>query len=742
MILAFNFQSPANLFFLPLVALPLIIHLLNRRKYRVVRWAAMDCLLKAMRKQRRRMRMENLLLVLLRMAAIACLILACGQPVSEKKAGASVSRRDNICLLMLVDTSYSMAYQEAGQSLLDEAKSLAKDRLSRLGQSDRLMLFSAAEFTDMIFDDHITEEARLIARDFIDSLDIAHAALNCQAMLAQVEQRINALAEEEELPVEVVVLTDLQADDWMAPGHHPDPALARQFSALRDAGVRFNLVNLTDAVRPNVGMVDLKLDASAVVTDVPVVIRSTLKNWSMQPAGPLQVDLVVDGHQVQSRTITLDAGATEGLLFRHTFRDPGVHGVTLSFRSDSLAVDNRRFSVVHVRKKIDLLLVDGDHAEEKTRQSTFYLEAALSRDPLAIMDALSPFAVETVPAQLLTGSRLARCDGVVLCNVSRLPDIAELTALLNRGGSVLIFLGPNVAMDFYNDVLFHPETGLCPIRLLGIAGDPARQNNVFMEPRALDHPMVSFVVDREEVAFDGPPVWRFYRTDPGDKVKTLVAYKNPERHPAILEADLPQGSVVVVTTTADDQWTSLPKWPDFVAIMHELLTYQVSAGGTRRNLYVGWPFRRIYPAGAYAEEVRIRAPDRQVSRTSLRPLSAGDRGYFQLVHDNTAKAGLYHVTLHRKRSLDALMESRFPGEDMFAVNLTGKEGDLTGASHALLTSCYGDAAPSVQTIGEEGAEQAAGLNKPPTWWFPLLMAMLFLFVGEGVCAALFGRRQR
>src|SRR5262245_64522247 len=64
--------------------IPVIIHLLHRQKYRRVRWAAMEFLLAALKKTQRRLRLENLILLILRVLIMVVLALAIARPYFEK----------------------------------------------------------------------------------------------------------------------------------------------------------------------------------------------------------------------------------------------------------------------------------------------------------------------------------------------------------------------------------------------------------------------------------------------------------------------------------------------------------------------------------------------------------------------------------------------------------------------------------------------------------------------------------
>jgi hypothetical protein len=109
-----TFANTGLLALTALFAVPLVIHLLNRRRYRRVPWAAMEFLLRAYKQNRRRLRLENLLLLLLRCALPVLLALAVARPRFESAPlGMGNQGRHHVLLL---DRSYSMAYRDAGGS--------------------------------------------------------------------------------------------------------------------------------------------------------------------------------------------------------------------------------------------------------------------------------------------------------------------------------------------------------------------------------------------------------------------------------------------------------------------------------------------------------------------------------------------------------------------------------------------------------------------------------------------------
>src|SRR5215813_4929393 len=106
-----SFLNPAFLSALALVSIPLIIHLIRRRKLRVVPWAAMEFLRQSQKKQRRRLRIEELILLALRMLIVALAVLAFARPVLRALGVPLLSQNARVYAILVLDNSFSMGFR-------------------------------------------------------------------------------------------------------------------------------------------------------------------------------------------------------------------------------------------------------------------------------------------------------------------------------------------------------------------------------------------------------------------------------------------------------------------------------------------------------------------------------------------------------------------------------------------------------------------------------------------------------
>src|SRR5690606_4802521 len=155
-ILAFSFLNPGfAIAGAALIALPIIIHILNRRRFRTMPWAAMEYLLAAMKKNRRRLKFEQWLLLAVRCCVVALLGLALARPLGCADSSlAGVGQRIGLHIL-IIDNSYSMAYEADrpdARTHLDQARHIARSLVDRLGGEEAVVVITAGSPAEAIID--------------------------------------------------------------------------------------------------------------------------------------------------------------------------------------------------------------------------------------------------------------------------------------------------------------------------------------------------------------------------------------------------------------------------------------------------------------------------------------------------------------------------------------------------------------------------------------------------------------
>jgi len=202
-----SFLEPLILAALPLMALPVIIHLIHRRRHRNVHWAAMMFLVRAQRMNKGMARLRHILILLMRTLAIGALIFAISRPLASGwLSGAAMGRPD--ATLILLDRSASMEAQnlQTGESKRSTALRKLTEVLEKRGHGDQLVLIDSAG-----------GEARSVdsPRDLLDLPQTAATATSAD-IPGMLETGLAYLEANESGRADVWICSDLSANDWDA----------------------------------------------------------------------------------------------------------------------------------------------------------------------------------------------------------------------------------------------------------------------------------------------------------------------------------------------------------------------------------------------------------------------------------------------------------------------------------------------------------------------------------------------
>ena len=206
---ALEFANPALLAGLAAASIPIVIHLLNRRKFREMPWAAMQFLLAAIRKNQRRVRIEQWLLLAVRTLVILLVVAAMAKPFLESFGIVIAGQRTHRVLVL--DGSLSMGYTTGDKSRFDQAKDVAAQLVKDSRQGDAVSLIMMGEPPRVVIGDpspNLTEVQKEIAE-----LTMTHGATDLPATFEAIDRVLDVSTIPQK---EVIFLTDLQAASWQA----------------------------------------------------------------------------------------------------------------------------------------------------------------------------------------------------------------------------------------------------------------------------------------------------------------------------------------------------------------------------------------------------------------------------------------------------------------------------------------------------------------------------------------------
>jgi hypothetical protein len=787
---AFIFESPFAAVAVAggAVSIPIIIHLLNRRRFRIVPWAAMRFLLAAQRKNSRRMRLEQLILLAVRCLILMLLVLAMASVTQWAEAmwnwmnpegGTGVVNTGmRTHKILVLDGSVSMALKQGDTNCFERARALASQlvRDSAGGDGFTLVLMASPPRRTV---PEPSEDPKKVAAE-IDALRVTHGNADIAATLNTVDSLLQA-SPGKFLDKEVYFFTDMQQATWIA---KQPAALGETLRKIR-ARAQTIFVNVGGEPTGNVAVTDLSLGDAIATTGRETLIQATLHNYS-ETREELSVRLFVGRARGQAsdppcelgdfgeKVVQAKRGQQTVVTFTHKFPSPGDYVVQVQAAHDGLEVDDVRSAVVTVKDTVPVMLVDG-----KSNAGQLY-----DRASEWLRNALNPFenappAFAVVRPKVLTPGQFADAglgdltsfDCVFLCDVPRFSaaEVARLESHVRRGGGVVFCMGDNVDLGSYNEAFYRGGSGLLPAQLKKkeeatkgyfyqflVSADAERDPplKAFQEAGARERLLASrfrqFIQTEPATKGGARKILSFTPVAlPGKTEAGLTRAAPPTGGPALIEWNPPagkdtplsvrmRGKVLLVTTTVNADWNNWPTSPTYLPLIQEILQFAVTPRLSGQAVPVGDPLELYLPNSSGGLDAVIKTPD---GRTETARTQALDDGSV-LRWNDTDVSGVYKVTI-----------GQHPREYLFAINVPeategqlASESDLTRASKEDLQKTYPEWDMQVVTDLSQvthistmnGTTTTVPRPQGPAIARWLLLVMFALLVTEVVLAWYFG----
>ena len=725
-----------------LAGIPILIHILNRRRFKIVNWAAMEYLLAAMRKNRRRVQFEQMLLLAIRCLVLAMLGLALARPYacSDSSLAAFAGQRTGLHIFV-IDNSYSMAYEsesEVGKTHLDVAKSIVRRQIQQLvsgGESAAIVLVGKAGGTVGPTTRPASEGGVVAFYPGYDLRAAGEAADRVEQtylgtdMAGALQTAVRLAREDKTQPVKYLhIYTDCAHGAWDGPGMAELMRQAGQ-SILSAFDKRVSLTDLSKGDQWNIAVEGLRASSGLVTPTFQTDFLADVKGYGSAREAIVQWRWDEEAlPETQKFSSTSSAEAIR--QSRIQIDQGGEHVLTVTVNSDDcLKADNTRNRVVQVASAMKALIVEGSRGVGALSGSGAYLDLSLA--PKKTTDATgrvrsSTYVVpELIPDIELPGKVLSDYRAVILAGVPSVSEpVAEgLRRFVADGGTLITFMGDAVSTDSYNTTLL--PRGLLPGRLVARKSNSEKAFNFDFNPNGVLHPVLQVFKGEPKTGLDTAQIFSYVQAEaPADTVvmRYLPDAKTGIADPAITLSTLGQGHVVFFSTTANSDWNALPQKPAYIALIHELLANSVDMGEGWMNLECGQSVK--IPVGMSISGTPA------LLNPAMKPVvidPATEEGRTTYVSKPLDKPGLYKLNVGSKT---------IP----IAVNIPAEESDVRTIPAAAAVKALGI---EVQIVSAENRDSGSvSLDDNADYGWALMMAVLGLVTAECLLAMRFGHYKK
>ncbi len=638
-----SFLNPLILFGLFAAALPILIHLFTRSRSKTIPFSTLDFLKELQNQQIRRIKLRQILLLILRTLIVILIILAFARPTLRGSLSGSAAPNAKTSIVIIIDNSISMT-RHNGESLFQKAQAKVEEILSLARPGDETFILTTTDTTSESIRRayHDQDVLRRILSEIKISAQLTDlsASLDFAARLLRSSQNVNK---------EIYIVSDLQRSAFQ----HDS------LTTVPDA--RVYIAPITTESTRNLAIDTIRLSTAIVEQGKVAEATASIKNTGDQDIKNSLSQLFVNGKRVAQTSFDINAGASATETFRFTVQDRGFSAAQLVLEDDDILADNERQLTFFAPDQINIGLCGSKP------QDTFY--ATLVLDPQTI--GPDYFSLQTIPPANLRFTAFEELDAVLLSNIPRFDQqtAEKLNAFVSDGGGLILVLGEHIDIRAYNSIL-------CPAlelpQFIDLIGTPDGQQPDFtLGSYDLQHPIFFGVFDQQQADITQPRFHFAVKIATSADIDPIMNYSNGD--PLLFEKKLGRGTILVLTTGFNVQLSDITHRTIFAPLLIRLAGYAGTIGaGLTDDILVGEEIRfKIQPQDVNTT-LEMRQPGDKYDR--LKPTMRPDGAW--IYYSQTGALGVYEL----------LADGQVL--NIWAVQLDARESDLTPIDRNLLNEKY------------------------------------------------------
>ena len=579
-----TFVSAAFLFAAAAGAIPVVLHMINRQQAKKLPFSTLRFLRISAEKTRRRKRIHDVFLMLLRVAVLVLIAIGLSEPTMTTLGSFWGSGASAVAII--IDNSASMGLIDEGRPRFETAREATRQIMHELADGDQIavMLTGGPEFA---------EQGRLQRSQgkllqMLDQVDVSYE----RADLALKIQEAEALLDQTDAQhKQIFILTDMQEVSWEgledATSSHQPEAQARTADSTEADEIPIILVDCHRNPKPNVAISGLELNAVVPVAGLPIGASVELLNTSTIPQKRL-VELLVDGAK-QATSPELET-PPEGRIkhdFQFVFKRGGMHrGEVRLVGNDGSRYDDQRYFSMEVDQGIPVAIVKSQRHEISYLEDTFYLEQALA----PARSGSWAIRTTTLTSDELRSEPLSNYK-VVFCVNLEAPDAdtaQRLRSYVTGGGNLFWIAGDNVDPNAYNSMNEGAGGQLLPAPLVDVRLPSPTEDRDSWHIASLDkeHAAMGQLIQPASL-YQSVLIYEHLRMDTANAAGARVLARLDDGEALLAQARVEQGTVTMLATSAHVGWSNLPVRPIFLPMLARL-TFDLAGARTGTPPNLGW----------------------------------------------------------------------------------------------------------------------------------------------------------
>lgn len=569
------FSNPGMLWGLIGLSIPVIIHLLLKRRPVVIEWGAMTFLQRVVQRRKSELKVRSHSHFILRLLLITLVVLALANPRFASE-GAMETTVYNTHRLIIFDVSMSMSASEDGEQRLDHAQQEIQSLIakSKHGDSWQILLHGTNDSPVRIrvpnFDPQIVSEV-------LSNLTTSFTTGNINETLRHAVELV------EEFPGtnnEIIFFTDFQKHEWDVKGADAYEVNAQLEQLSKSANLVF--VNIGAQSLDNLAITEIDVPSHSARIGEMVNLRVKVENFS-DGSQNADVQLFANSELISSELTTIAANETSIVDFEVVFNDPGLKDLRVKITEGGMSSDDERHCLLNVLEQVNILIIEDASVPEELTQSVF-LQLALpgqefSRAPQPILTNPQPldFRIKLIEPTAIAKTPLTNYDVIISCGLSQLSeaDYMRILQFAEDGGGLLFSMDNAPVTQRMRELLGPQGVALLPVEITDRRTLPEESAPFQIAQFKTDHPVMSIFQENQGAALKSTRIYSYFDSRNANDDVILARLDNGAA--LILEQPIGLGKCYLITTSFLPSWGSWVLWPSFLPLMQRIiedLTFQ------------------------------------------------------------------------------------------------------------------------------------------------------------------------
>ena len=666
-----QFLFPAFLLGLVAIAIPIIIHLFNFRRFKTVYFSNVSFLKEIKEETASRSRVKHLLVLVARILAILFLVLAFAQPfIPKKNTNISAGKK---YVSVYVDNSFSMSAMSGGVRLLDKAKQAGKEIAQNYAANDQFQLLT---------NDLQGRQQRLVSKEeflsMLEEVDISPAARSLRELT---RRQADVLSLENSKNKVAYPLSDFQKN-------------MGDFTP--DTSVRYNLIPLAADAQQNIYIDTAWFTEPVQVLNQNAKLIVRIKNSGEKAVEGNRLALKLNGQSKGMADFTVGAGSYTYDTLGFVINQQGWNRAELSIQDFPITYDDTYYFAFQVADRVKVLAITDS-------RSNVYLDGVFKDQ--------SEFEYKSLPVGSLDYSQIKGNQFVVLANLNNISSglSAALNSFMTNGGTVCLFPGYKCDQESYN--AFLSSLGLNVFT--GLKEEEQEVSKI-----DLHQELFKDMFEKVPENMGLPKVRKYYHIngkivsrEPG-----ILGLKNGDEF--LYKEPFGTGAIYICASPLDKTYSDLPVHAIFAPMMYKMA---IMGNHAENMAYVIGDKKGIEIAskGAGADKVyKVKGDQLEFIPEQF---ALGSKVILGL-KDQIKKSGFYKVSLENSDSTDII-----------ALNYDRKESDLSFYKSDELKTQYSSSNMTVvNSVGLEVAQVIKEMDRGISLWKACLILALLALAAESL----------